>query len=93
MKVVCNGKEMFEFDIPEEIPEVIEINEDTQWGDKWGLFAILALLDGHIKFNEEYLKEVKEKELEKQKTACLQASEEDILKLQKNLYNSYKKGE
>lgn len=93
MKVICNGKEMFEVDIPEKIPEVIEINENTEWGDKWGLIAIMALLNGNIKFNEEYLKEVREKELEKQKTACLQSSEEDILKLQKNLYNSYKKGE
>ena len=59
MKVICNGKEMFEFDIPENIPEVIEINEDTQWGDKFGLIAVLALLSGNVKFNEEYLHELK----------------------------------
>lgn len=91
MKVICNGKEMFEIDIPKEIPEVIEINEETGWNDKWALFAIMSIFNGNVKFNEEYIKEIKEKYEDKQKYDCLQASEEDILKLHKMFYKN--KGE
>lgn len=61
MKVLCNGKELFEIDFTEPIPDSIEINENTDWGDKWGLFAIMGLFSGNVKFNEEYLKELKDK--------------------------------
>lgn len=62
MKVFCKGKELFEIDFTEPIPDRIDINENTGWGDKWGLFSIMALLNGNAKFNEEYLKELKDKD-------------------------------
>lgn len=61
VKVVVGGKEVFEIDLSEPIPEVIEIKEDTPWGDKWAFFALAHLLGGSVKFNEENLKEIKEK--------------------------------
>lgn len=61
MKVFCKGKELFEIDFTEPIPDRIEINKNTDWENKWGLFATMVLLNGNVKFNEEYLKELKEK--------------------------------
>ena len=61
IKVVVGGKEVFEIDLSEPIPEVIEINEDSDWNDKWGLFAIMCIFAGNVKFNEENLKELKDK--------------------------------
>lgn len=61
VKVVVGGKEVFEIDLSEPIPEVIDIKEDSDWNDKWGLFAIMCIFAGNVKFNEENLKEIKEK--------------------------------
>lgn len=67
MKVYCKGKELFEIDFTERIPETIEINENTGWGDKWAIFAIMGIFSGNAKFNEEYLKELKENTCNKNK--------------------------
>ena len=58
MKVFCKGKELFEIDFTEPIPDTIEIDESTDWGNKWALFAIMGIFSGNAKFNEEYLKEL-----------------------------------
>ena len=67
---------------------MIEIKEDTPWGDKWAFFALAHLLGGSVKFNEEYLKEVREK-TEKEFSPIrynLQASDEYISKLRERQY-------
>lgn len=60
IKVVVGGKEVFEIDLLEPIPEVIEINKDSDWNDNLGLFAIMCIVAGNVKFNEENLKEIRE---------------------------------
>lgn len=52
MKVFCSGKEVFEIDTTEPIPDFVEIDENTGWGDKWFVFALCNLLSGNAKLKE-----------------------------------------
>lgn len=67
MKVFSKGKELFEVEVDENIPETVEIDENTGWRDKWSLFAIMSLLNGNVKVNEDNVKEIIENKKEEDK--------------------------